>query len=83
METLHIESYKWKPGQSGNPMGRPRGMHRVAKELQKTIGHDGRKLMSFLLDVAEGKKTQDIRVQIQAIEILLNRAFGRPISLHL
>ena len=23
--TKHLNSYKWKPGQSGNPKGRPRG----------------------------------------------------------
>ena len=38
-----LRAYRWKPGQSGNPRGRPRGVFRktALKQLIKRVGEDG------------------------------------------
>ena len=41
----------FRPGQSGNPGGRPKGLASKARELTK----DGQISLQFLLDVQEGR----------------------------
>lgn len=39
---------KWKPGQSGNPAGRPKGhMVGLAKMAREIVGEDGKPLVEF------------------------------------
>ncbi len=63
----------FKPGQSGNPGGRPKG---IATEARRLAGRDGRKLLKILADVAldSEQKTAD---RIRAAEIVLERGFGK------
>ena len=81
----------WKPGQSGNPRGRPKGTRDLAGYvLEPTDG--GKELVDALLSLAraivpnvaaqEGsraRKDQQVRPadQLKAIEMLLDRGFGR------
>ena len=81
----------WKPGQSGNPSGRPRGTRDLAGYVLETTD-DGRELIDALLSIARGitpniavqegsrpRKDQQVRPadQLKAIEMLLDRGFGR------
>ncbi len=76
---------KWKPGQSGNPAGRPKGCVGLAGYVREHT-HDGKKLVNLLVRIAEcetesldkHKVTLDHR--LEAIRILLNRGFGRPVE---
>ena len=81
----------WKPCQSGNPSGRPRGTRGIAGYVLKS-SEDGKKLVDALVSMArsvmpnvprqEGsrpRKDQQVRPadQLKAIEMLLDRGFGR------
>ena len=81
----------WKPGQSGNPSGRPRGTRDLAGYVLESTG-GGRELVDSLVSIARGvmpnvsvqegsrpRKDQQVRPadQLKAIEMLLDRGFGR------
>ena len=81
----------WKPGQSGNPTGRPRGTRDLAGYVLETT-NGGKELVDALLSLARGimpivpvqegsrpRKDQQVRPadQLKAIEMLLDRGFGR------
>ena len=81
----------WKPVQSGNPSGRPKGTRDLAGYVLETTG-GGRELVDALVSIARGvmpdvpvqegsrpRKDQQVRPadQLKAIEMLLDRGFGR------
>ena len=81
----------WKPGQSGNPSGRPKGTRDLARYVLETTD-GGKELVDALICIARGavpnlavqkgsrpRKDQQVRPadQLKAIEILLDRGFGR------
>ena len=84
----------WKPGQSGNPSGRPRGTRDLAGYVLETT-NGGKELVDALLSIARGampsvalqegsrpRKDQQVRPadQLKAIEMLLDRGFGAPLQ---
>jgi len=81
----------WKPGQSGNPSGRPKGTRDLAGYVLETTD-GGKELVDALVSIARGvmpnvavqegsrpRKDQQVRPadQLKAIEMLLDRGFGR------
>ena len=81
----------WKPGQSGNPSGRPKGTRDLADYVLETTG-GGKELVDALVSIDRGvmpnvavqegsrpRKDQQVRPadQLKAIEMLLDRGFGR------
>ena len=81
----------WKPGQSGNPSGRPKGTRDLAGYVLETTG-GGKELVDALVSIARGvmpnvavqegsrpRKDQQVRPadQLKAIEMFLDRGFGR------
>ena len=81
----------WKPGQSGNPSGRPRGTRDLSGYVLETTG-GGMELVNALLSIARGvmpnvpvqegsrpRKDRQVRPadQLKAKEMLLDRGFGR------
>ena len=84
----------WKPGQSGNPSGRPKGTRDLADYVLETTD-GGKELVDALVSIARGvmpnvpvqegsrpRKDQQVRPadQLKAIEMLLDRGFGRPLE---
>jgi len=81
----------WKPGQSGNPSGRPRGTRDLSGYVLETTD-GGKELVDALMSIVRGvvpnlavqkgsrpKQDQQVRPadQLRAIEMLLDRGFGR------
>ena len=81
----------WQPGQSGNPSGRPKGTRDLAGYVLETTD-GGKELVDALVSIARGvmpnvavqkssrpRKDQQVRPadQLKAIEMLLDRGFGR------
>jgi hypothetical protein len=81
----------WRPGQSGNPSGRPKGTRDLAGYVLETTD-GGKELVDALVCMARGimsnvavqegsrpRKDQQVRPadQLKAIEMLLDRGFGR------
>lgn len=79
----------WKPGQSGNPGGRPKGF---AVRVKKRCGKEGQKLVEAFALIAFGSdadcKTffgevldRSVKDRLQALGELADRGFGRPLTL--
>jgi hypothetical protein len=64
---------RFRPGQSGNPGGRPKGLQRAIREK---YGDDGKQLMLAVHKLAFGKKTSDA-VRLNALQILIERGWGK------
>ena len=69
----------FKPGQSGNPSGRPKG---IAKAVREACGGDPTVLVEGLLAIAAGEgvggKPARTADQIRATELLLAYGWGKP-----
>jgi uncharacterized protein DUF5681 len=61
---------RWKPGQSGNPGGRPKGLQRRVREL---CGDDGDKIVTsigyFAVLQLPGKKLVDAQTVAEALSV--------------
>lgn len=75
----------WKPGQTGNPGGRPRGVERRAREAVEArsytdangVEHSGvDALMAVYLDVAFSKEAKP-RERVDAATAALDRGWGK------
>lgn len=66
-------SSAWKPGQSGNPGGRPKVAAEV-RELARQHGYEAIQRLVALLHSANET------VSLRAAEVLLDRAYGRPLQ---
>lgn len=64
---------KWKPGQSGNPGGRPKGVHaRIA-----AMTNDGQDILELFADVMKGRIKGTPRDRLDAAKELSNRLWGK------
>ncbi len=76
---------KFKPGETGNPKGRPVGLERRLKEQ---IGDNVPALIDALLSIAlgdldevtgrRGPPTEEAKTRVTAIRELLDRLMGKP-----
>lgn len=62
---------KWKPGQSGNPGGRPKGIAALAR------AHTDKALEVLV----EGMDNDDPRVRVTAAKEVLDRGWGKPLTM--
>jgi hypothetical protein len=79
MKKQRVVGRPWRKGQSGNPRGRPRVGLSVAEAIRALGGEDGRRYIQVLHRLAVGRHT-DTRAKLVAIQLLLDRAFGRPVQ---
>lgn len=64
---------QWKPGQSGNPKGRPKKDRDIIKQA-KDAAEDGMKTLVKLM------KSSDERVALAAAQAIIDRAIGKPVN---
>jgi hypothetical protein len=60
----------WRPGQTGNPSGRPRGLERLAREHTEAA----------LNALVEALSDEDTRNRITAAGMILDRGWGKPVQ---
>jgi hypothetical protein len=63
----------WRPGESGNPGGRPK----VAAEVRDLAREYGAKAIERLVALMHSKNES---VAVRAVEAILDRAYGRPMQ---
>lgn len=68
---------RFKPGQSGNPKGRPPGGASLAERIRAKCGDNGDGYVDMLHDLAMDEQ-QPTKFRIDAVKILLDRGFGKP-----
>lgn len=68
---MSFEDNKFKPGQSGNPGGRPKGIAAKAREHTDNA-------LTVLVD---GMADPDPRVRVSAAKEVLDRGWGKPLTM--
>jgi hypothetical protein len=70
------EHTKWKPGQSGNPNGRPKKLPDLDKLMAEVLGpnKEGRDGMQVIIEALLKKAAKG---DVKAAELLLNRGYGK------
>jgi hypothetical protein len=63
----------FRPGQSGNPGGRPKSL---AKATRALVGEDGMKLVEFWLSIMEDPMRRDSD-RLEASRLLADRGWGK------
>jgi len=63
----------FRPGQSGNPGGRPKGLAKATREL---VGEDGMKLVELWWDIARDETRRDSD-RLEASKLLADRGWGK------
>lgn len=68
---------KFKPGQSGNPKGRPKKIPSLDKLLNEVLGSADDQ-DSEMKEVIEALTVRAKKGDVRAAEVLLERAYGKP-----
>jgi Family of unknown function (DUF5681) len=63
----------FRPGQSGNPGGRPKGLAKATREL---VGEDGQMLVELWISIAMDPMRRDAD-RLRASELLADRGWGK------
>lgn len=72
---------KFKPGQSGNPAGKPKSDAKsaIVRRIQKKFGKDAKHLVAALEAIAQDPEANK-RERLGAIRELLDRGWGKPLQ---
>lgn len=68
---------KWKKGQTGNPLGRPKKLPHLEELLADVLSEvkDGKTAAQAILMALRAKAAKG---DVRAAELILNRAYGKP-----
>jgi len=78
----NIKPHRWKPGQSGNPSGKPKGTLSLTNRLRKLLNEEDGRLADRLVQELISHATKGERQAIEAIRVVLDRVDG-PVKQHL
>ncbi len=67
----------WKPGQSGNPGGRPKEGAVAARRIRHLCREHGDEAVGVILAVMRNPEEAG-KTRLYAAELILNRGFGKP-----
>jgi hypothetical protein len=67
---------RFRPGQSGNPGGRPRGLAQATRDL---LGDDGRAIVNFWMKVMMDEHTR-MGDRLEASKLLAERGWGKSLT---
>jgi hypothetical protein len=68
----------WKPGQTGNPNGRPKREWTFQGELEKALEDEAKDGKSYKYHLMRALLSQGLKGNVQAIEKIMNRVDGMP-----
>ncbi|MEJ1241637.1 DUF5681 domain-containing protein [Chryseolinea sp. T2] len=68
---------RFKPGQSGNPLGRPKRLPSLDRALVDVLGKVDKHDVTVLQRIVEALARKAMRGDIRAAELLLDRGFGK------
>jgi hypothetical protein len=77
-QTTKRGPHRWRPGESGNPRGRPRNEDALAVAIREHI--DPRGLVSVAVDILRGEGPGDLK--LKAATFLADRGYARPTERH-
>lgn len=76
-----LAPHRFKPGQSGNPLGRPKGFAGVAKLILRET-NDGEELVKFALETLRNThQNRSFDERWAALQWLADRAIGKPVAM--
>src|SRR5262245_7051804 len=74
MSAEQLAPYSWKPGQSGNPGGRPKSVYALAELARENTAEAIEKIVSIM------RNGDSDTVQRKAAEILRDRGYGKAVQ---
>jgi len=74
----HLKQYQWKPGQSGNPSGRPNGSVSLAEQLKAAL----RRQPELAESIVRALVTEAITGNMMAIKEAFDRVDGKATETH-
>jgi hypothetical protein len=78
MNAENLVAHRFKPGQSGNPKGRPKGARTIGSAVRAILATRFSKNQTVAEAIVEGVKTKALRGDIAAATFLADRSEGKP-----
>jgi type II secretory pathway component GspD/PulD (secretin) len=80
IDTTHLNPYKFKPGQSGNPSGRPKGSVSIRTEVRKLLQEAAKEGSADTVAVALAKRLihQAFDGDMKAMQMVIEHIDGKP-----
>ena len=74
----HLTPHRWKPGVSGNPSGKPKGVRAFRRAIARGT-RSGKALIELALQIASDAEASD-RDRLDAAKFLAAYLYGKPVA---